>query len=148
MRALCGRFVAALRANDAEALRAVFAADAVVTSPLYGQAAAAELIPALINDTRQSEVRLLDVLASMDSGRRGAMRLGYAWTMTNEHRFETEAVHLFETEAGGQRIVRLTIVYDTAGVREAFEGLKGGWGGGDALDSSRRELTLHGLLEP
>jgi steroid delta-isomerase len=140
------RYIEALDSGDAVAVLRLFADGATVVSPLYGPAAAAVWLPAFLDDTRRAGFELLDVLASIRDPRSLAVRLRSRWTLANGFSAELEGVHLLALEAGG-RIERLTILYDTAAVRESFAAMKGLWGPGPALEQAERARVLAGLLQ-
>ena len=147
VRELCARYVAALEAGDLDAVLALFEEDAAVVSPLYGQVSAREFYTAALTDTQASRVELVDVLRSLDDERAVAARLRYGWTLSSGFAAELEAVDLFELNAAGDRFTRLTIVYDTAPVRESFTGMKQAWGPGSPVEQSARARVLPRLFD-
>ena len=147
VRELCARYVAGLESGDLDAVLALFEMDAVVVSPLYGEVPARDFFAAVLTDTQSSRPRLVDVLRSTDDPRAVAARLRYGWTLSSGFEADFEVVDLFELGEHGDRFARLTIVYDTAPVRESFAGMKQAWGAGSPVQQAARARLAPQLFD-
>ncbi|MCU6453910.1 nuclear transport factor 2 family protein [Sphingomonas sp. A2-49] len=117
---LCERYLAALDAGDRSAVLALFAPDAVVSSPLYGTRDAASFYAALFADTTRSKTRLLAVFDAATAGNAVALHFEYDWTLHTGALVSFECVDVFRLTSDGRRFQSLTIIYDTAPIRTAF----------------------------
>lgn len=117
---LCKRYLAALDDGNLDAVRALFAPGARVVSPLYGVIDAATFYRDLFADTDRSATTLINVF--LPSGDQGAVALHfrYRWTLKSGKRVEFECVDVFELSADRQQFNKLTIIYDTAPIRDDF----------------------------
>lgn len=120
---LLEKYLAALEAGSYEGLMELFEPDGVVLSPLYGQMPAREFYRDLFEDTRQSKLTLLDTLESNENGNSCGVHFIFDWTLADGTLFPFECVDMFEVSPAG-RFSKLTIIYDTAGVRDTFNNLE------------------------
>lgn len=118
---LCNRYLAALNNGDLDAVLALFAPDAQVSSPLYGMRDAQSFYTDLFADTARSETRLLNVFDRSGSGSAVALHFEYDWTLGNGTLVKFECVDVFELTADTERFQKITIIYDTAPLRADFE---------------------------
>ncbi len=107
---------------DYQELMALFAEDAVVLSPLYGERPAAEFYKELFQDTRSSALTLLDVFIS-PNGDKACINFLYRWTMADGSVTVFDCVDVVEFAPNG-KIKLLKIIYDTAQTRKKFNSLK------------------------
>ena len=112
----------ALERGDEYATLQLFAENAIVVSPLYGRMKATDFFEQLFEDTAQSLITLIQIFKGAKT-RSVAAHIRYRWTMEDEEPISFEAVDIFEFDSQ-RKIFKLTIIYDTAFVREAFERLK------------------------
>ncbi|MEM7696455.1 MAG: nuclear transport factor 2 family protein [Pseudomonadota bacterium] len=119
---LAERYLAALEAASLPDIAALFTADGVVVSPLYGTMPAADFYAALFADTNRSDTTLLRVLTGPDGS--AALHFRYRWTLSGGKVVTFEVVDIVELEAG--RIAKLTILYDTAPLRAAHTAARSG----------------------
>ena len=112
----------AIERGDEYAVLQLFAKGAIVVSPLYGRMKATDFYEQLFEDTAQSLITLLQIFKGAQP-RSAAAHFRYRWTMEDEKPITFEGVDLFEFDEQ-KKIVKLTIIYDTVSVREAFERLK------------------------
>lgn len=117
---LCERYLAALNEGNLDAVLALFAPDAQVYSPLYGQRDAPSFYTDLFADTNQSETRLLNVFDTSTTGRAVALHFEYDWTLANGELVHFECVDVFSLTSDGLKFQALKIIYDTANIRDAF----------------------------
>ena len=122
---LVARYLEALRDADVEKALALFAADGMVDSPLYGKMPAAEFYPALFADTAESA---LTPRATMSGGTAEqpvvSFWFDFDWTLANGEPAPFTVVDVAELDGDGL-IEALHIVYDTAPIRAAFERQRG-----------------------
>jgi len=123
---LCRAYLEALERGDAAALAALFAPDGVVVSPLYGSQPAREFYAALLADTARSRTRLKRILTSPPPDAAIALHFDYFWTLADGTDVTFEVVDVFELNEAGDRIARMTIIYDTAPLRAAHEKVRAG----------------------
>ena len=108
--------------GDIELILQGFASNAMIHSPLYGDIPAKEFYGKLFNDTRQSDISLLNIFEGKDNNYTAAVHFKYHWILkdgTPTH-FECVDVFKFDEEA---KIADMTIIYDTSKLRSAFEQL-------------------------
>lgn len=110
-------YLAALESADADRVLALFTADAVVHSPLYGALPAREFYPALFRDTAEAKLTLRRVFRDGDSA--VAFWFDFAWVLSDGRPAPFTVVDVAELDGSGL-IARLHIIYDTDPVREAF----------------------------
>jgi hypothetical protein len=125
-RQLADAYLAALKASDETGVLALFAADAIVHSPLYGPVPAAEFYPALFRDTTRASLTLHGVTSGKSPT--GAPLVGlwfhFDWRLGNGRDAPFDVVDMLELSPDGQ-ITSLHIIYDTIEVRPAFEASAG-----------------------
>ena len=118
---LVDSYLTALASADLEAVLALFAADGIVSSPLYGDLPAREFYPVLFADTAESVLALRQTLQHIDGARPTvAFWFDFAWTLADGTPAPFTAVDIAELDETG-RITHLHIVYDTHPIRAAWE---------------------------
>jgi hypothetical protein len=120
---LCYSYLAALTSNDLESVRAFFTADAVVISPLYGRRRAHEFYAEVIAHTAKAEATILRIFNSADHSA-VAVHFRYIWTFPSGKEVDFECVDIFELAEDRQSFTKLTIIYDTAPLRDEFAPLR------------------------
>ncbi|WP_424929899.1 nuclear transport factor 2 family protein [Amaricoccus tamworthensis] len=123
---LCTDYLNALNEGDLNAVRAMFAADGTVVSPLYGERPAHDFYADLFADTRQSVTTLLNVFDTSESSNAVALHFRYDWTLADGTPASFECVDVFELNDTRDSFTKLTIIYDNAPLREDFNRLKTG----------------------
>ncbi len=123
-RDLCAAYLAALDNADLEAVRALFSPDGLVVSPLYGVKKAHDFYASLFADTNRSETTLLGIFEAAQDGGSVALHFQYVWTMKSGKVVTFECVDVFELTEDRQKFQKLTIIYDTAPLRDEFNGLR------------------------
>jgi DNA-binding XRE family transcriptional regulator len=119
---LAQEYVEALAGRDLERLLSLFAPDAVVVSPLYGTLHAADFYPRLLADSGASRLTLLGTLngTTVDGRPLVGIWFRFEWVLATGREAPFDVVDIAELDGEG-RVERLRIMYDTAGVRPAFE---------------------------
>lgn len=112
-------YLQGLQSGDISKILSTFEKDAVVNSPLYGRMKADEFYKSLESDTNQSVITLINVLESYENKNTCAGHFKYEWTLKDGTIFPFICVDIFEM-SDDNKIKELTIVYDTAGVRNTF----------------------------
>jgi hypothetical protein len=94
----------------------------MVHSPLYGQLPVRQFYPALFADTSQSQLTMRGVLEGSTPGGSPLIALWFHfdWILKSGEPAPFDVVDILELDTSG-RITDLHIVYDTAGLRAAFE---------------------------
>src|SRR6478735_12137001 len=100
----------------------VFAENAFVHSPLYGDQLAAVFYTKLFADTRQSDITLLNIFESTENNYTAAVHFKYHWILSDATPTHFECIDVFKFDEQG-KIADMTIIYDTAKLRPAFEAL-------------------------
>ena len=121
-RELCERYLAALNEGNVERVLALFDANAVVVSPLYGRMPAERFYRDLFGDTKRSETTFVDLFESATGAI--ALQFHYRWTLASGKVVEFDCVDVFELNADQSRFARLTIIYDTAPLRAEFDAVR------------------------
>jgi len=119
---LAGRYLAALEAASPDAVAALFTEDGVVNSPLYGVQPARAFYAALFAVTQASDTTLLRVLTGEDGS--VALHFRYRWTLAGGAVVTFEVADILAMRDG--KIASLTILYDTAPLRDAHSGAMAG----------------------
>lgn len=124
VRALANAYLAALNAGDLDRVLALFDEGATVRSPLYGTQPASDFYAALFKDTQRSQTTLGAVFADGEDPRHAAFHFNYVWTLASGAVVTFDVVDLVRLTDDGRRFAELTIVYDTAPLREEFSALR------------------------
>ncbi len=122
---LCNLYLEALNKADLRTVQAMFSSDGVVISPLYGEQNAHDFYASLFADTSRSETKLLNVFDNSDDGTAVALHFQYVWTLKGGKVVNFECVDVFELSDDRQQFKKLTIIYDTAHLRDDFERVTG-----------------------
>jgi hypothetical protein len=115
-------YLSALRDADAERVLSLFAAGAVVHSPLYGVMAPAEFYPALFADTNEANLELRSVMHGRDAEgvRTMSFWFHFDWRLPSGAPAPFDVVDVVTLDGDG-KFTSLHIIYDTVDVRPAFE---------------------------
>ncbi len=116
---LCEHYLAALNEGNLDRVLALFDTDAHVLSPLYGMMPVAPFYKGLFGDTNQSETTFINLFES-EAGP-VALQFHYRWTLQSGGVVEFDCVDVFALNADRSRFSSLTIIYDTAPLREDFD---------------------------
>ena len=119
---LVARYLKALGEADVPRMLDLFADDAIVHSPLYGDLPATEFYPALFADTGAAELTLLGTMRGESVAGRAMISFlfHFDWQLPGGTHAPFDVVDVAELDDSG-RIASLRIVYDTVTVRPAFE---------------------------
>lgn len=112
-------YLQSLEAGDYQQLINLFAAGAIVHSPLYGRRTAPEFYRSLLADSAGSRIQLLHIYHQPGS-RRAAVNFIYEWTLANGSELAFDCVDLFEWNEE-QQFTQLKIIYDASQTRPALE---------------------------
>lgn len=104
---------------DLSVLLGLFAPEAIVVSPLYGEMSAKHFYPDLFADTRTSVITLHTIFTNPVASK-AVVHFHYGWTLADGSKVGFSCVDIFQFNANGQ-ITRLEIIYDTAATRPAFD---------------------------
>ena len=105
-----------------ENVLSLFAKDAIVRSPLYGNKNYKDFYTELFADTNNSEISVKGIFEDPRSGNL-ALHFIYQWTLSNEKQVHFEVVDIIEFTSD-DKISTLTIIYDTVLSRELLKELK------------------------
>jgi len=123
-RELCEQYLAALDEGNLGRVLTLFEEGACVVSPLYGRVAVAPFYAGLFGDTNRSDTHFIDLFESASGS--VALQFHYRWTLKSGRVVEFDCVDVFTLNAGRSRFTGLTIIYDTAPLREDFEAARRG----------------------
>ena len=110
-----------LERGDARVIVDLFAPDGTVTSPLYGTLRADEFYTGLFKDTLESRLTLKNIFQGRDNPLAAAVHFLYEWKLKDGTPTSFECVDVLEFDQETWKIKHLTIIYDTAETRFAFE---------------------------
>ena len=116
------KYLSALEKSDYENLINLFASNAIVHSPLYGEVEAKKFYKDLFKDTNKSVITLKDIFMSEDNSKR-AVNFLYDWTLSDGSPVSFDCVDIFKFNSD-RKIQELTIIYDTSQTRPKFDKLK------------------------
>lgn len=119
LRKIIETYFESLETANLQALKNLFAKDAIIHSPLYGNVPFEKFYTDLFNDTSQSVITLLDIFESINSTKVAAAQIKYEWTLRKGARTSFVAVDIFQFNEG--KITEVTIIYDTFKTRDAFQ---------------------------
>ncbi len=111
-----------LQRGSLQDLLGLFAENARVDSPLYGEMKADDFYRELGNDTANSELKLKGIFEEKDSDSI-ALYFNYKWTMKNNELVEFDVVDIIEFDESNQ-IIKLKIIYDTFKSRAMIKKLR------------------------
>jgi hypothetical protein len=98
----------------------LFSPNAVVYSPLYGKIEAVRFYKELFSDTQSSKIVLKNIFLSADKPDTAAAHFVYSWTMKDGTQVRFECVDVFDFALQSDKILSLTIIYDTYHTRKNF----------------------------
>jgi len=110
-------YFAALDSNDLDAMLQLFAAEAIVHSPMLGEVRAAEFFPKVFGASSATSITVFDVLVSAQGQPRAVGYFNYDWTLKDGTVIQFDAADVFDFDADG-RIAKMTILYDTYPIRD------------------------------
>jgi ketosteroid isomerase-like protein len=125
-RELAEDYLSALGRADLDAMLALFTAEAVVHSPLYGPMPAGDFYAALLADTAGSKLTLHGVMdgAAVDGTPLVSIWFTFGWRLAGRTQVSFDVVDVLELADDG-RIAALRIIYDASGARPVFEAQTG-----------------------
>ena len=116
------RYLHLLQQSDLNELLNLFAPDAIVISPVYGERTAKDFYQVLLEDTNNSKLELKGIFSD-ESNDSMALHFLYHWTLKNGSEVTFEVVDIIEFDPGN-KIKKLTIIYDTVRSRKLVSQLK------------------------
>ncbi len=122
MRKIILHYLHYLEIGDYNHLMQLFAPDAIVHSPLYGDKNAADFYKELFSDTQQSKIKLINILENNEN-KTAAAHFQYDWTLANGVTAPFEVVDMFQFNEAANQIISLKIIYDTWHTRSQFKAL-------------------------
>jgi len=115
------RYFQGLEKASYEDVISLFAKNAIVLSPLYGQIEAATFYKELFAVTNNSKITLKNIFINPDNPKVAAAHFFYDWTLKDGTSAPFECVDVFEFSSDSNQVTKLTIIYDTFHTRKAFE---------------------------
>lgn len=110
-----------LETGNLEMIADAFAENAVIHSPLYGDASAKEFYIKILSDAPQSDIAILNVFTGMEDINSAAVHFKYHLILNGTQSY-FECVDIFKFDEAG-KIKDMTIIYDTAALRAEIERL-------------------------
>ena len=114
-------YIAHLSKGDLQQLLVLFAENARVISPVYGEKNYKDFYTQLFADTQTSELSIQGIFEDAHTGKL-ALHFDYSWTLRNGSKVNFEVVDILEFDET-QKILELTIIYDTVRAREGLKKL-------------------------
>jgi hypothetical protein len=108
------RYLSAMEACDLDGVLACFAADGMITSPVYGRVAVRPFYERLFADTLSVEVGIHHIYRATDDPGRWAAHFAYRWERRDAPPMSTDLIDLFEFDSATMLITHLRIIFDTA----------------------------------
>jgi hypothetical protein len=115
---LCRKYQHAINNGQFDRALAFFASNATVTTPIAGTMTAVEYHDQLVRHTKQAIVRLRNIFEGLNSAPSIAMHLHYTWILKTGKVIEFNGVDLYEFTPDRKKFSSLTIIYDSAPVRQ------------------------------
>ena len=116
-------YLKGLELGSAEEIIKLFAPNAIVHSPLYGEIKARKFYQDLFKDTSKSKITLMNIFISQNNSQIAAGHFRYDWILKDGTLTSFECVDVFRFAKDG-KIKELTIIYDTSKIRTAHEKMK------------------------
>lgn len=101
---------------------ALFSANGIVESPLYGLQNASDFYVQLNNDTHNSKLSLKGIFEDHNTGHM-ALYFEYIWTLRSDEKVTFDVVDILEFDTNN-KITKLKIIYDTVISRRLLESLE------------------------
>jgi hypothetical protein len=115
-------YLKGLETGNTETITDLFSENGIIHSPLYGTLPVKKFYKDLFADTAKSVITLLNIFESSTNSNIAAAHFKYHWTLKDGTETNFEAVDIFNFNTQG-KIEEMTIIYDTAKTRSAFEKL-------------------------
>jgi len=112
-----------LEASSYNAIIQLFAPEAIIHSPLYGQTAAFKFYKELFSDTESSKIVLKNIFINPEDANTASAHFVYSWTLKDGALVHFDCVDIFEFAPNSDKIQSLTIIYDTYNTRKEFKRL-------------------------
>lgn len=113
-------YLAGLEEGNYSKLLNLFSEDATIHSPLSGSTKASKFYRDLLNDTKKSEIELINIFTKKKDEKIGAGHFIYNWVLKDGTEVSFECVDIFQFSENG-KIEELKIIYDTYGPRQKYE---------------------------
>lgn len=114
-------YLAFLTLGDYDKIISLFSKNAIVISPLYGRIRAKKFYKNLLNDSKKSRIKLIDVFYNKTQRALGYFK--YDWILKNNSSISFYGVDVFKFNKDG-KIDEMRILYDTYPIRKSFNKLK------------------------
>ena len=108
-----------VKADHTELLK-LFTDDASVSSPLYGEMAAADFFKELFKDTAASQISLEGIFVEVSDPTIYAAHFIYDWELKNGEAVSFRCMDIFAFADSSDKIRHLTIIYDSSRTQGAF----------------------------
>ena len=119
--AISKSYIKYLSNGDLEQVLNLFAENAIVISPVYGERHFKDFYTELFMDTNNSDLKIKGIFEDAITGNI-ALHFNYEWTLKNNSQVNFEVVDILEFE--NDKIKKLTIIYDTMKSRQLVKQLK------------------------
>ena len=115
-------YIAALESGNIAAICELFADHAMVDSPIYGIMNASEFFKRLMDDTKQSKLRIHRIFEDSRNGEL-ALYFEYQWLLSTEAKVCFDVVDIMRFD-DSNKIVALKIIYDTHEARKQVNSIQ------------------------
>lgn len=117
------KYLEALEESSVDKVLALFAADGIVYSPLYGEKLAVDFYPELFADSGSSKLTMKGVMIGESAETAIAIFsiwFHFDWTLANGEPAPFDVVDVVELDSQTMLIKKLHIIYDTHNIRDKF----------------------------
>ena len=116
------KYIEFLSAGHLDDILSLFAENATVHSPIYGENDATTFYKILIDDTENSKLQLKGIFEDSESANL-ALHFEYTWTLKSTKVVAFDVVDIIEFD-NQNKIIELKIIYDTVVSRQLVNELK------------------------
>ncbi|GAB2881461.1 nuclear transport factor 2 family protein [Microbulbifer echini] len=117
---LCYQYINALELADLEALVLLFAANATVNSPIFGECSVRSFYSYVFRSISNRTIVLKNILLGMVSTNQVAIYLSYTRSVEDKGPATIDVVDLFDLTDDLSGFSSVNIIYDTAPIHGAF----------------------------
>ncbi|OKL43305.1 hypothetical protein [Pseudovibrio exalbescens] len=119
--ALCEEYTHRLERNDLDRLMELFTKEAVVQSPIFDEQRAKDFYTYVLTQITGRSIRIKSIMVSPSNPTRASIHARYNRQVTGSLPQTIDLVNVFRLNPTLDRIEEVTIIYDTAKVRQDFD---------------------------
>jgi SnoaL-like domain len=115
---LCKQYLSCATNGDLSGVLTLFTPKAQVVAPIDGTMGVEAFHRKFFAEVRQSRSRVLNIFSTVDDLSAVALQFSHSWLLADGGSFDFEGINIFELDEAGRRFSKLTIVYDSAPLRQ------------------------------